>query len=375
MSTNLDWLENFMAKTAAAKAAADPISEPSGLVGTKHPIAHVDDGLSRPHKGEHYHELSATLEAQTSQSVDSTAEAKPGADLQGRQSLNIGLHPEGSDAGPPDGQPKGTKHDPGTTSVMTADDGRKYAAYLAMPVPVLAAKVAAMRDQLLVRLAADTPVAAANPPAGVAASAAEGYKLAAALGDPDAVERSKRAAAMIESTVTEAHARASLVVDYLRKYASDPDEAADGVDHDPAMGGDPEMGGGGPMGGDPGMGGPMPPRDPAAGGMPPGGAPGMGGGGATPDETIHELASALLEMNIDPAQLAAVAEEIKQQQQQPGGDPAQVAKAAALSYAAEAVFDYKRTGRFGFGPPKSARLQSLRADLRNHIAELVGFPR
>ncbi len=414
MSQNTAYLDDFLSelrglkKTAGVKAA-EPLSEPGGYMGkSTHPSAQADDSLITSRTGSRFSENSSDVKDNREKpSVDATADASAssgeGTPKQDEHQLNIGTEQSstGADSTHEDAY-KGNKDDPGTSHPMKADDGQKYAAYRAMPFGKLAAHFVSRRDSILAKFAngsttkqaltiqhagqgvtqkvlpqAPAPVAA--PPAPALApkqaelqnAAAAGYQLAAALGTPDGQLR-KRAEAMIEATVKEADLKADLVAQHLELYAQmlkraeDPQE---GLPPEPA-GGPPPGGPGGPGGGPPGP----PPGDPAQG-LPPeaaaGGAPGAGGdAGGNPEATLHELAAALLEMGIDPAQLAAAAEQLKSQA---GGSPEKVAAAQAWGKAAGEVARLKRSGRFRFGEPKTAQLDALRQDLKAHINELMKY--
>jgi len=116
------------------------------------------------------------------------------------------------------------------------------------------------------------------------------------------------------------------------------------------MGGGPEMGGLPPemgMGGGPEMGGM---GGPEMGGM---GGPEMGGmGGMGGDEGVQQLAMALLELGIDPAQLAAAASDTGQKM-------------------ASAVQMHKRAGKFRVGPPQNRQQKQARDYMRGYVLELL----
>jgi hypothetical protein len=248
-------------------------------------------------------------------------------------------------------------------------------------------------------------------------AAEQGYQLAAELGHTE----NGRAAAgtLIEATVKEAATSAVLLTRFLaqvQKQAAD-DDAQKGEDHSqggdsssgagdgsgmggppaaggaggppvdpgaeppmPAGGGPPgvppglaaALGGGGPAGG-PAIDGNSPPGGPMGPGGPgdPGGAGGpVGPGGPqpSPEQALQELAAALMEMGIDPAQLAQVAQ---QMQAGAGGDTAKAAEAHNLQKAAKAVIEYRKSGKFGFTPAKTAQQEALRGHMRAYVAEAL----
>ena len=125
---------------------------------------------------------------------------------------------------------------------------------------------------------------------------------------------------------------------------------------DPMAGGDPLAGGAPPeMGGDPLAGG----GDPMAGGAPPemGGDPAAGGappemGGMGNEQLLQQIAMALMEAGIDPAQFAAL------------GNP-QATKIAS------AVHNYRRSGRFAFEEAKKGSAnRKVRDYMKGFVLEL-----
>jgi len=217
----------------------------------------------------------------------------------------------------------------------------------------------------------------ASTAAPAADAAAAGYKAAATAGEPDVTEA---AATVVVDTVKTAQHHADLVADYLQQHHDSIQKAAMGGEEDPTgpaaegenhEGGAPAAPEGEGEGGDllaamAGGGGGMPPEaggmpgemPPEAGGMPgemPPEAGGMPGppdamGGMGDDEAIQQLAMALLELGIDPAELAAVSAE-----------PAP--KMAA------AVDQHKRHGKFIF---EEAKQGSAERQVRDYMKQYVG---
>lgn len=395
-----DTLRQFAQEILGEKRAAD---DPGGYSGpSSGPWTSVDDGTRPATTGARAAENEADIKdmPEGSVSVDDTPEASPTEDSQDKVQYNINMTQSavGEDPAVEDDY-KSKKDDPGTDSPFTVSDERKYGSWnfrkcasqlgklgneILADVAVKAAKQNKKAD------AAAKPAAAPAATDAVTKAAQAGYEQAAALGQAGETVAAQQ---MIFNTVKEASHMADLTVAYLREYHAaiskqadaDPSESDSGESHkpkdddggappgaggppggDPGAGGPPGAGGdalaamlgpgaGGP-GGDPGAGGP-PGMDPGAGG-PPGGDP-MAGGAPSKEESLHELAAAMIEMGISPEELMqAVA------QMQP-------AQAGPVQKAANDVKSYRRSGKFEFGPAKTARAKAIRAEMRTFLQELV----
>lgn len=381
------------AKSAAQKSA-EPMSEPGGYQGSStHPVAKADDGVIPSQTGARSKENESDVKKDIpGKPVDATAEVKgdssDGTPKQDSVQLNIGTTSSSVGGDPKvEDDYKATKDDPGTSSVMKANDGQKYAS---MSFQKVAAESSALANEILADIATgkhrDGEKAAEAKPVTdeVKAAAEAGYAAAAAAGQQDSW-RKDQATALIEETIKEAAHAADLTAAYLAnlvKQASMAEEAGEGEDHsapgDATSGPNPGGGPGGNPGGGPGGppgGGPGGPPE-GAGGAPPAldGAIAGGAPEATPEQALQELAAALMEMGIDPAQLAAIA---AQQGGGPAGPPEggepklASADARKLYKAANAVQRLRREGKFAFTAPKSAQLEELRGQMRAYIAECL----
>ncbi len=183
--------EIYPTKTASVKRADKPLSEPGGYAGeSTHPSTNTDDHLIKSRTGERAAENERDVKSnRESPTVDGTPEASApattGTPEQDKKQLNIGTEQSstGADASVEDDF-KGTKDDPGTSSVMKADDGQKYAQYRSLPIDTLFTKAAEMGNGLLAdvvnsRTGQQAPVTQAAPVAKTAAAA--GHDLAAAF--------------------------------------------------------------------------------------------------------------------------------------------------------------------------------------------------
>ncbi len=444
-ASNFSFLDDLIQEVGRVKAAgtksAKALSEAGGYAGAStHPSADADDNLITAREGfrssENSTDVKNNREAPT---VDATSDAPQGGGdgtpEQDKRQLNIGTSQSstGQDSAVEDDY-KGNKDDPGTSSVMKADDGEKYAAYKAMPFDKLAQLTIGTGNALLADIAnlhtdksagvsvVDGTHGVTRPAGQPAATATAGVSVKAAQ---EAIAEDARV--LVEGTIKEADTAALLVVEYLadcEKAAAEHDAAMDGEDHsgkgDAASGsGDAASAGGAPGGGNSGggdaggmgepLGGGAPPPPGGGGGMPPGldGAiagqpdPGMQ---ASPEEALHELAAALMEMGVDPQQLADIAKQMGGgaggagggmppgggmggppppgggMPPPPGGaeappDDPMMAKAANLRKVANAVAQYKKSGRFGFGPPATTKAAALRGKMREYVAEALQLAR
>lgn len=354
--------EEIQTQKTAAQAAllrgkqASPTPSDPGYIGgsSEHPTASADNGCQTATEGERSSENESDVKDQQGPpSVNNTAEATPGADKD--KSLNIGTKASlvGEDPSVEDDF-KGDKHDPGTSSPATTEDGEKYGSFRKSAKAAIELGNSVLADLavgVVSKTAGTTPAAsapAAKPAAKTAAAPAAaagmlaGYEFAQALGMNDKVAQA-HVSGMIANAVREGHEVGAMVGAFLRKKAADEAESGAGEDHASEKG-KPEEGGGsgsganassstdsgsgggspapaGPPGGGLGGGNPLasimggagggggaPPADPMAGGAP--GAGGMGGdpmagGQASPEEALQELAMALQELGVPLDQLAA----------------------------------------------------------------------
>jgi len=302
----------------------------------------------------------------------------------------------------------------GTSHPASGDIGEKYSSFTRE-------SVAALSDDELFKAAADiggelaadlaNGFYARGNTATAKNAASNGYATAAASQGGELDESDVFASAIIGETVKSAQHQAGLVADYvnrlqhdLSKNANEAELLADptsGAAEGEAYGSDPRAGGGdlppeilaqlaameGGGGGMPPGGGGMPPEGgeeglPAEAGfgeeellssMADGGGPGEGLGGpedglaggpadtldAMPEEdAVQELAMALAELGVDPAELAAAA----------SGASADVAAPKIAS----AVDSYKRSGRFKFTEAKQGTAQRrVRDYMKGYVSELV----
>lgn len=320
-------------KQAAAgqtKVAGPTPADPGYQGGSSsHPTASADNGAQAASEGERSSENTADVKKQQGAlSVDSTADASPGADKD--NSLNLGMSQSmpGEDPSVEDNY-KDKKDDPGTSHPATTEDGQKYGS---ANFKQASEKVIALGNKLLADVAlgytrktAAAPAAkpaaapAAKTAAAPAAASAEtavnilaGYDLAASIG-LDKTAAVGLVEDVIENSINEAYERADLLGGFYQKLAADEAEA-EGEDHTNPGGGE-EAGGSGAGGGEgaPGAGGGAPAGDAgppadmaglagAMGGGAPGGAPGAGGGGD--EAALQELVAALMELGITPEMLA-----------------------------------------------------------------------
>lgn len=298
-------------RAAATKVADSPKSEPGSIGGeTTHPSKNVDDRLIDEQTGSRYSENTSDVKENVGKPAVENAptyswEGK-GSGKQMEHQVQIGVnHAPTGEAPSTERDFKGDKEDPGTTSVMKADDGQKYGSWdfrkLASAFSGLSNEVLADigNGKLVEKKAAPgdgqvhsrgqthkvqhpQSVAAAPPPAAGAAgeppaaeqagdeetekAAAAGYQLAAALGLDDA-GADGHVAGMIEQIIKEAQAHADLTAQFMDSFAhtikraNDPG-GSEGEDHsapgDEASGANAaagtDLGPGGPPGGDPGGG-------------------------------------------------------------------------------------------------------------------------
>jgi hypothetical protein len=387
-------------KPANGKPVKQANEDPGSQDGSSsHPTASADNNEQKPPEGERTSENASYVKENIPSAVDSTSPATPDSVPTAEEAHLAPATSTGKDSAneKPDTQ---KTDDPGfiggETAHPTGED--KYASLTRESVLRLSdAELIKISQDLGGEVLADvatgylsttkqatapatpTPAPAAKTAAADQAAAA-GYKAAT-----DAAAMNKLAG-YIEKAAQEAWNDAELVYAYLceenQKLGSDLEDAsgpaAEGEDHGsevpPGDGAVPPDGGGAPPpggppgagpgadlmalmggGGDPG-GAPAGP-DPAAamGGAPPGD---MGAGGPPPemggmgqDEALQHLAMALLELGIDPAQLAAAA----------GPGPKMAEKIAA----------FKGAGKFRFTESKTAREEVVRGYMKRFVRELV----
>ena len=146
-------------RRSTARSGRPPrAAEPGGRSGPSgHVSADAEDNTIPARTGFHYAETERTVKDDHGEpAVDAQPEAKPGTGSgdQASAQVAVGLKPAATGEDPAtEDDYKGDTDDPGTTSVMTADDGKKYAATMAMPIEKLAAEVASRRDGVLAAIA------------------------------------------------------------------------------------------------------------------------------------------------------------------------------------------------------------------------------
>jgi hypothetical protein len=299
-------LRSFFDEIDQEKQAAAPLSEPGSRGGeTSHPSKNVDDGLIKVQEGSRFSENTADVKEQEGPaSVENAGDPK--GQMQYETQIGVKHAPTGEDPSTEDDY-KGDKEDPGTTSVMKADDGEKYGSW---DFKKLAAAIGSLGNELMADLgqgrlsekkgAAPAPKGAFKgaappfpkktaPPAEepdeeTKAAAAAGYKLAAALG-LDEGNADVQVSAMVEGIIKEAQQMADGLAQFIDAYAQTVKQAADpatGEAEDHSAPGDASSGAGPAAGG-----------DPMGGGGPPGGGP--DGGGQDPMEILAQLPPEVLQ--------------------------------------------------------------------------------
>ena len=413
-------------KQAAAK------SEPGSIGGeTSWPGKNVDDGLINVQEGTRYSENTKDVkDAVGAPSVESAGDPK--GQMQYELQVGVKHAPTGEDPSA-ENDFKGTKEDPGTTSVMKADDGEKYGEW---NFKKLASEIGRLGNELMADLgqgrlgekravaggntvhsrgqtqpvqhpqhASAAPPAADYPDEETKQAAMAGYKLAAALGLDDG-GADAQVSGMVETIIKEAQFQADKVAEYLGGFASAVKQAAD-----PAMGGappgagDPMGGGGGPPGGDGDM-------DDAGG--PPGGPGGPPGGGQDPMEILAQLPPEVLQQLVAAIQQGGLGdgggagpgpggpppdagggppagppgggpgdptENLSGAMHEMGVSPDELSAAApkvaadqrdTLLKIAQAVKNRRRSGQIGYKVASSPYDQQVRAEMRQYLAEVIG---
>jgi hypothetical protein len=381
-----DLLKDVRQEKQASKRDNDPRKDPGGHDG---PSTHVsaidktlDDGLIVASEGsrsaENATDIDKSIPGNAGVAAKQTVSAGEGTPEQDKHQLGIGVN-QSSTGGDPKAEDEFKDHhsDPGTTLTITRiDKNEKYSSAIAelrkMPFDKLAEATANLGNKIL----SDRVKGASAAPAPAPVQA----PTPAPAPVIDA-EKQARVQQLAENFAKEAAIQADLVIGYLddqwAKFAGEVPEDAPKEEGPPAEGPPVEAA----------------PAPGPEGGMPPGlagaieGAPGMdappdaGGPPVAPQEAIHELASALIEMGIDPAELAAVAQQMAQGAQgapaapgaPPGGpaDEVKMADARALYKLANSVTKYRRSGNFRFEPASTKRARALRATMSSYIAEIV----
>jgi hypothetical protein len=428
-------LRAFFDEIEGEKQAAAPLSEPGSIGGeTTHPSKNVPDGLIPKQEGARFSENTKDVKEEIgAPSVES--DTKPGDQQQYQIEIGVKNAPTGEDPAVEDDF-KGTKEDPGTTSVMKADDGVKYGSW---DFKKLAAAIGQLGNELMADLGQGRltekratpgsgtvfsrgttqpvhhsqsvlPGLQAPEPEGedqadeeTKQAAAAGYKLAAALGLDDG-GADAQVSAIVETIIKEAQFQADKVAEYLDgfartiKQAADPaaSEAEDNVPPGgPPGGADPSAGGGGPPGGMDGgpPGGGQDPMEILAqlppevlqqlvaavqqGGLVggPGGPGGPGGGPGGPGGGPGGPPAGPPDTGGDPT------ENLSGAMHEMGVSPDELAAAApkvaadqreTLLKIANAVKAKRRSGRLGYKVASSPQDQQVRAEMRQYLAEVVG---
>jgi len=285
-------------RAAATKVADSPKSEPGSIGGeTTHPSKNVDDRLINEQTGSRYSENTSDVKENVGKPAVENAPAYSwegkGSGKQMEHQMQIGVnHAPTGESHSTERDFKGDKDDPGTTSVMKADDGQKYGSW---DFRKLAAAFSSLSNEVLADIGngklvekkgspGDGPVhshgqtfkvqhpqsvpttpKAEDPPATdkqtdeeTEKAAAAGYQLAAALGLDDA-GADGHVARVIEQIIKEAQVHADLTAQYMDSFArtikraNDPG-GSEGEDH--SVPGDEASGANAAAGADMGPGGP-----------------------------------------------------------------------------------------------------------------------
>ena len=396
-------------QAAARKHAEDGISDPGGAEGpTSHPSKKTDDDLQPSTEGEQSADNERRIKESIPDAVDKKPDETPGGapkatEVQQGQGVDI-AKPTGEDPGNEQdykGKPEGDKREGdqgGTSHPAKGDYGEKYSAD----------KIAELDNTALLKTSADlgndltsdvangffspAPVDPPKPKSTTKQAADTGKQTAEAAGDVGE-QLEKIASGVVQEVVKAAYHQADLVTEHLARELATLQKQAEGEEDDPTSGagegedhGSEGEGGGEAMpaeaggeaapegaeellaamagGGEPGGGelGGAPPEGLGGGGGLEGlgGGPegGLGGGlGEPPAElggmddqaALQQLAMALIEAGIDPAQLAAL------------GSP-EGAKIAS------AVQTHKRSGRFAF---EEAKQGSAKRKVRDYMKGFV----
>lgn len=281
--------------------------DPGGYEGkSSHPSAMAATNVQKTPLGSHGKELESEVKKTYPTGVDNTAPGSGGS--QDDKQMNQGTNQSavGEDSAVEDKYRMGKKDDKrqgdrgGTEHPANAEKVPDSGMPKSGSFQELTKQAYAQMNSILADIAEDVPLDRSNT--GVKSAASAGAH-AANNADPQAFELQKRAAAqtVIEQTINEALTNASLVGDFLTKYASNYQAELYKLANDGQMGGGmEEAGGGAPPGG--------PEMPPEAGGAPPGGPGGEGGappggGGGDPNAEIDQFIQALLQMGATPEQI------------------------------------------------------------------------
>ncbi len=387
-------IDQFVADIAQhrrTKQASSPLSEAGGYQGAStHPSAHVDDNLIPVRTGARSAENTADAKNnRESPAVDETAEAtagdSAGTSAQDKHQLNIGTNQSsvGSDPKTEDDF-KGTKEDPGTTSVMKADDGEKYAELRKLPIAKLAAQTVDLGNTLLADIAtgaaAGTPSASATKTASAGAAAPA---VTAAESQPSAEMKKQAAMQLVEHFYRDGAQRAELTINWLsacaEKVAADADDQHAGTSGD-GGGAPPEQGGAPPAGLDAAMAGqPGPETQPS------------------PDEALRELLAAMIEMGHTPDEIIRTCNEVAGAAGPGGGAPGggagamgggmggappaaggmemggsdKMAAATTLCKAANAAKSFRDSKGWRYAPAKTAAETALRNQMFAFLTDTI----
>jgi hypothetical protein len=316
--------EAIKSASAAVKVAAgrpDGIADPGGYQGkSTHPSAkrEVADHLHTEQTGsrftEHTSDVKEDIGAGSVEHLPEEASSpSKGSGNQDKRQLNIGArHAATGEDTSVERDFKGDKDDPGTTSVMKADDGEKYgswtmqkfARYIGREAEEILAdmangalnKAAGIGDKVpngTQRVPHSQSVPAGKEKekdkdgkedeAAVKAAAARGYQLAATLGLQD-MSPEERAAGMIETIIKEAAYQGDLVGEYFSNYRQALQKSAGGEHPDGGAGEDHSGPGDSTTGANAGGG-----ASGMGGGMGGGGMGGGDGGGGGAEDLLSQL--------------------------------------------------------------------------------------
>lgn len=409
-------LQSFLAEATVKRAADDP----GGRDGpTSHPVANAPDNTKPAPSGARSSENESDVKKMIPASVNAASENTASYD---KQQLNIGLTQSATGDAPAIEKNLGTgPSDPGTSSLMTADDGKKYAAVdlkgksfsdLYKMAGDIANRGMAKISVQGVRQTEQPKTAAAAPSPGTPPATTEdqrvkmaqaGYEMAGAIAaqNPGVTKQAQHDAvrSVLEETVRNAHLAADYTINHLRserekfaaaqKKAEDdakPEESSDKPADTPS---------------DP------PPPPPADAGV--GGPPAEGAGGSPETDPIQQLIMAVLEKGVTPEQLVHALEGLvggagggapggmpggapggimpppggpagaggaPPMPPPPGGAPPGMEVAASqflkLAKTARDTFASQvRDGSFRFTEAKTAKEKQTRTEIQRYVRELV----
>ena len=400
-----DSLQDLSEEIYREKQAAGDPPDPGGFAGkSNHPTAKADNNCQPPKEGEPGKEQSKTLQEQYQLTVDGAGKNL----LRPQSAVQPNLGPQQSSTGEDpkleDGY-KGHKDDPGTSHPARADENEKYGSagftaacleFQRLSGSVLADLANGFQQELSKQAGSLTPTTTSAAPAAPAASASAsataaspdylaGYDLAEALGVQKQAAYDQAVATLV-ATQEDSHLDAQLLGGYLLQMVERQKQAAQ-APADPKEMPAPLAGEGG-EGGEGGAPGGMPPDIASAlGGGPGGPGGGMGGpgtgpgqGGPSEEEALQQLAMALEELGIPLEALAGLGGGGGPEGGPPGmgGPPAPGLGAPPESpdspaKLAEAVRQYKLSGRYQIKAAASTRERTLRDQMKQHVRELFGL--